>query len=94
MCFVESITDKIEESVNKNSIEVTLSENDIFFAQPDNNNDALQHLLQSIAGRSSEEVDGVLVVHRQARTRITTIETIFKDKKSLMLYSTPYLLRL
>jgi len=35
-------------------------------------------------------VDTLLKVHRQARTRLSTIESIFKDKPALMLYASPY----
>jgi hypothetical protein len=68
-----------------------LSENDVFFNQPDNNSEAFFHLLLSIAGRSPEEVDTLLQVHRQARTNTSTQESIFKDKSGLMIYALPYI---
>ena len=84
--------DKIEQSPQKEAIYLMISENDLFFSQPDNNTDALQHLLTSIAGRTSQEVDTVLNVHRQSRTNImTSNESIFKDKRVLMVYAMPYM---
>jgi hypothetical protein len=68
-----------------------LSENNVFFNQPDTNSDALFLLLLRIAGISDNEVDNILSVHRQARTRTTAVDSIFKDKTALMAYSNPYM---
>jgi hypothetical protein len=86
-CFA----DAIELSPCSDAILLMLSENDVFFNQPDNNTDALHLLLSRMAGLSSTEVDTVLKVHRQARTKVTTRESIFKDKPALMVYSMPYM---
>ena len=69
-----------------------ISENNTFFSQLDNNMDALQHLLTSIARCTSQEVNTVLNVHCQSRTNVmTSNESIFKDKRALMVYVMPYM---
>jgi len=84
--------DKIEKSPQKEAIYLMISENNLFFSQPDNNMNTLQHLLTSIAGCTSQEVDTVLNVHRQSRTNVmTSNESIFKDKRALMVYAMPYM---
>jgi hypothetical protein len=85
-----SLTDIIEESTNGQAIHLMLLENDVFFNQPDSSKDSLFHLLLSIARRSSNEVDTLLKVHRQARTKTSNLESIFKDRSGLMVYSMPY----
>jgi len=68
-----------------------ISENDVFFNQPDSNTDALHHLLTSLAGSTSEEVDTILTVHHQARTlKASSIDIIFKDKSALQIFALPY----
>ena len=83
--------DFINASAKKDAILLNLSENDIFFNQPDSPTDSLWHLLRTMAGHSSEKIDDLLKVHRQARTKLSTIESIFKDKDALMIYSLPHM---
>ena len=82
--------DAIEAHEQKEAILLMLSENEIFFNQPDSNRDSLHHLLRSMASRSLTKVNSLLKVHKQARTQESSINTIYKDKSALMAYAQPY----
>jgi hypothetical protein len=82
-------TDAIEASKFSDVIKLVLSENDTFFQQPDRNDVALDNLNATIA-QKPENVDHILRVHRQARTHSSKVDSIFKDRPALLIYSQPY----
>jgi hypothetical protein len=85
------LTDKIEDHEKRDTLLLCLSENDIFFNQPDTNQDSLHHLLTSMAGKSDEVVNDMLQAHRQGRVaKPSVVDSIFKDKSALITYASPY----
>jgi len=85
------LTDKIEDHEKRDTLLLSLSENDIFFNQPDTNQDSLHHLLTSMAGKSDMVVDDMLKAHRQGRVaKPAPVDSIFKDKAALIAYASPY----
>jgi hypothetical protein len=79
----------LEESEDSDALLLRLSENDLFFNQPDTNEESLLHLLRSISG--CKAIKPLLRIHRQGRVaKWTTVDNIFKDEDALVTYAKPY----
>jgi len=90
--FDKSQIISIDALKNEDSLLLLLSENDVFFNQPDTNIASLHHLLLNMAGKPDTTIDNMLLVHRKARVAtLSVIDTVFKDKTSLKAYCKPYL---
>ena len=85
------LIDKLEQHDETDTLLLSISENDIFFNQPDTNAESLHHLLTSMVGKSPDVVDNMLKAHRQGRVaKPTIIDSIFKDRAALSHYALLY----
>jgi len=82
---------KLKTTKKRDTLLLLLSENNIFFNQPDMNEDSLHHLLTLMAGKSDMVVDDMLKAHRQGHVaKPMPVDSIFKNKAALIAYALPY----